>query len=314
MSRHEAINGPEDRTSSCESARQLYLVAEAGVLGAKNDEFDLGSVLRVIWSGRWHVAIVATLMVIVGASYALFAQPWYRAEVVLAPNERVGSGGLASQLSQLGGLASLAGFAFSAPQKGAPLAVLQSRSFAQRFIEDERLLPAFFPEDWDPDQQAWKAGPDHARDARDGVRYFLEKVLRVSEDKRSGLVTVTVDWRDPQEAAIWANLLAERVNAETRASAIADAERNIAFLREELSRARLVAMQQAIGRLMEVELQKYMLAKGASEYSYRVVDPATTPKKPRRPRRALVVALSLLLGIAMGSGLVYKRAQLRSTD
>jgi len=314
MSRHEAINGPEDRTSSREPARQLYLVAEAGVLGARNDEFDLGSVLRVIWSGRWHVAIVTALMITVGASYALFARPWYRAEVVLAPNERVGPGGLASQLSQLGGLASLAGFSFSAPQKGAPLAVLQSRSFAQQFIEDEGLLPAFFPEDWDPTRQAWKFGSDHARDARDGVRYFSEKVLRVSEDKRTGLVTLTIDWRDPREAALWANQLAERINSQTRASALADAERNVAFLREELSRAQLVAMQQAIGRLMEAELQRYMLAKGASEYSYRVVDPATTPKKPRRPRRALILALSLLLGVAMGSALVYQRAKRRSID
>lgn len=45
----------------------------------------------------------------------------------------------------------------------------------------------------------------------------------------------------------------------------------------------LVALQQAIGRLLENELQKLVLARGNEEFAFRVIDTAVAPrKKPRK--------------------------------
>lgn len=287
-----------------EARKHLYLVADAGMLQTNGDEFDFRPLIRLVWSNRWLVMAIAAVFGLLGASYAFLAPPWYRAETVLAPSERASPSGVAAQLSQLGGLASIAGLSIAAPNKEVPLATLQSRAFAEGFIEEQRLLTALFAEEWDSEMQAWRVAPDQVPDIRDAVRYFLKKVLRVTEDKRTGLVTITVDWTDPDEAARWANLLSSRINEQTREIALAEAKRNLEFLRDELSKTQLVSMQQSIGRLMESELQKYMLARGAVDYSFRVIDPATVPKKRHRPKRALTVALSLMLGVVVGSFLV----------
>jgi uncharacterized protein involved in exopolysaccharide biosynthesis len=55
-------------------------------------------------------------------------------------------------------------------------------------------------------------------------------------------------------------------------------------------------MQQSLGRILEAEMQKYMLAKGEVEYAYKVVDRASAPKLRESPKRTLIVLLSVLLG------------------
>jgi uncharacterized protein involved in exopolysaccharide biosynthesis len=134
----------------------------------------------------------------------------------------------------------------------------------------------------------------------------------VSEDRKTGLVTLGIAWRDASMAAEWANTMVARLNAQMRARAIADANQNIAFLRQELASTSIVPMQQSIGRLLEAELQKLMLARGNAEFAFRVVDAAQAPKRRSRPQRLLIIAGSLLLGGAAGCGWVIARHYLRS--
>jgi capsule polysaccharide export protein KpsE/RkpR len=76
------------------------------------------------------------------------------------------------------------------------LAVLKSKGYARQFITDEQLMPALFTQ----------AGPfDDRKDVRDAIRIFDDKVRSVEQDRRTGLVTVTMTWTDPARAASWAN-------------------------------------------------------------------------------------------------------------
>ncbi len=288
--------------------RLVYLVPEDRV-GLHDTAVDLVWVRRVLWASRFMILLVAAAFGAAALTYGVLAKPWYRAEATLAPSERGSSGGIASQLSQLGGLASLAGISIGAPKPGNSLAILQSQSFARRFIEKRALLPVLFARDWDPELKTWRVPQADIPDERDAVRFFTKKVLRVSDDKKTGLVHLSVDWTDAAQAASWANELSALINVETRSDALAEAERNIAFLRRELEQTNVVSLQQAIGRLLEAELQKYMLARGADDFSYRVIDPAAIPKKRIRPKRALIVLVGLLGGALLASALVLFRGR-----
>jgi uncharacterized protein involved in exopolysaccharide biosynthesis len=81
-----------------------------------------------------------------------------------------------------------------------------------------------------------------------------------------------------------------------RARALGEAEANVAFLQAELESTNVVTLQQSIGRLLETEMQKLMLARGSEEYAFRVIDPAQIAKEPDKPNRALVIALGFLAG------------------
>ena len=190
-------------------------------------------------------------------------------------------------LGQLGGLAALAGVNIGSGSSSAPLAVLKSREFAEEFIR-EQSLEKLLVEDFDD--------PSKEYDIRDAVKVFLGEVRVVSEDKKAGIVTLSIFWKDPEVAARWANSYVERLNARLRDRAIAEAERNVKFLQGEIARTDVVSMQQSVGRILETEMQKYMLAKGEVEYAYRIVDRAAPPKLRESPKRTLIVLISGFFG------------------
>ncbi|MGA0840620.1 MAG: Wzz/FepE/Etk N-terminal domain-containing protein, partial [Pseudomonadales bacterium] len=65
-----------------------------------DDEIDLWELWETLWSGRWLVIAITSVFTLGGITYALLAQEWWKAEVVLAPVEK---SGMSSTLAQFGG-------------------------------------------------------------------------------------------------------------------------------------------------------------------------------------------------------------------
>jgi uncharacterized protein involved in exopolysaccharide biosynthesis len=216
---------------------------------------------------------------------------------------------------QLGGLAALAGVNVGGGSEAEPLAVLRSRDFARQFIEDYELLQVFFEDDWDAENEAWLVDdPADAPDIRDAIKYFQENVLKVSEERTTGLVTIAVEWTDPDVAATWADVLVRRLNDRLRERALEEAEQNVAYLREEMAKSSLVTMQQSIGQLLQSELQKLMLARGNEEFAFKVVDPAIAPKQRTRPKRSIIAIIGTFLGGLVGAFVVLVAQSARSSS
>src|SRR5207253_7852880 len=91
------------------------------------------------------------------------------------------------------------------------------------------------------------------------------------------------------------------------ARAMDEADRSVRFLEEESKRTSLVPTQQAIGRLMESQINQRMLANVTTDYSLRVVDRALPPdpKEPYAPHRALIAAVGVAIGLTVGLFLVW---------
>ena len=145
---------------------------------AYDDEIDLWQLWDTIWSGRWLIIAITSLFAVGGVTYALVAQEWYRAEVVLAPVDK--KGGMSGALSQLSGLASLAGVSVGGGDNNESLAVLKSKDFAREFITDMKLMPVLL-KDWKGDKKP---------DIRDALRIFTQTVRTVNDDRKTGLVTL----------------------------------------------------------------------------------------------------------------------------
>lgn len=273
--------------------RSVYLLQQPIL---DNGGVALAAMLRAIWKGRWMVLVITLLCGACGLTYVILATEWFRAEVTLLPRDSKAGSGLSAQLAQFGGLASLAGISLGATDKQEPLAILQSHAFLQQFIERKELLPVLLSDKWDVGAKMWKKSLRVTPDVRDAVKYFEEKVWGVSEDKKTGLITLSVEWKDAKEAAVWANELSGQINEVMRSRALNDATINADYLQEELRKTSVLSLQQAIGRLLESEMQKLMVARGGEEYAFRIVDRAEIPKLRSKPNGIAVVALSLLLG------------------
>lgn len=251
---------------------------------------------NIFWQSKVLICAMTAAFVVCALAYALLADQWFKAEVVLVPARK--SQGVAGQLGGLAGLASIAGINIGEKNESTEaLAVLQSREFAREFIHERNLLPVLFADEWDSKNGKWiSANPKDWPDERDAVRYFERTILHVTEDKRTSLISLTVEWKNRETAAEWANVLVLRLNERMRQRAIAEADRHIKFLRAELVATDVITLQQSISRLLETELQSLMLARGNDEFAFRVVDRANIPKWRSRPKRTLTVVLAAIGG------------------
>ena len=280
--------------TSTSGERYVYFMPDHGFGPGRDDSVSLGALWDTLWNGKWIVIAVTMLFAAASVTYALLATEWYRAEVLLAPADAKSTTPLPGQLE---GLAALAGVSVGGRDMAEAVAVLRSREFAREFIEENGLLQVLFSDEWDSSRGQWKEDdPAKWPDVRDAVKRFRERILIVREDRKTGHVTLIVEWTDAETAAEWATNLVKRLNASLRNQAIEEGETNIEFLRSELSQTNLVTLQQSIGRLLDSELQKLMLARGNEEFAVKVLDPAHVPKQRSRPRRTVIAMVGTMAG------------------
>lgn len=264
-----------------------------------SEEVYLFELIGDVWRRKWRIIGVAFAVSVVVAGLSLLLPNWYTAEVTLAPGEERTSAALAGPFSSL---ANLAGISVGGGDTTEAVAVLKSRDLARTFIERENLLTVIFAEQWDAQQKRWKdTDPEKQPDMRDAVRYWDQALRSVAEDRRTRIVKLTVEWKDAELAAKWANGFADLLNERMRQRALDDAQTSIEYLRNELVKTNEVVLQQSISRLIETEMQKLMMARGNPEFAFRIIDRAEVPKRKSSPPRAL---LTIGAGFLTGCGMV----------
>lgn len=263
-----------------------------------NDEIDLLELWRILLKYKRVILLATFGAAIVAAGISLLMPNIYRAEVLLAPvvsADDAKSGGLASALGGLGGLASMAGISIGGSSSTEEnLAVLQSRDFLWKFVQEKKLMPILFEDAWDEQQKKWKEADVKKQPGQMDVHRLFTKggLLSVDKDKKTDLVTVAVEWGDAALAANWANALVEKLNQYLAQQAIARSESNLKYLNEELMRAQIEEMRKTLFDLIANEQKQAMLANAQKEFAFKVLDPAVEPDKKIKPKRSLIVILT----------------------
>jgi uncharacterized protein involved in exopolysaccharide biosynthesis len=282
---------------------------DSATAGAPQD-VKLKSLGEIVSRDRKLIAIVTLIVTIITAIGAIISQKQYKGTVqfsVVTQDQKGGAGGL---MSSFGALASLAGVSVGGESdKYEPIALLESRFLTEMYIQQNNLLPILFPKAWDAQAGRWK-DPATAPTLWKGDAQF-KKIRAVVTDAKTGLVTVSITWPDPEVAAKWANGLVALTNKQMRERALHESDRHITYLREQAERTELVPVQQALSTLMENEYKESMLAGGTEEYSLKVIDPAFVPETPSSLRRSLVTLIGLLGGLFISIVFVFIRASWR---
>jgi len=268
------------------------------------DEIDLLELIRTLVQA-WKTIIGITIVCAgLAVTYALHAPEVFKAETLLAPAEDEESGA-SSILSQFGGLASMAGVSIpSGSNTERVLATLETRVFLKKFVEEKNLLPVIFEDFWDAASNSWKLQEGQERFIpEDGISAIREAV-DVDQDK-SGLIILSISWKDPVVAAEWANDLVKQLNAQLREKAITDSQKRIGYLEQELAKTTLQDMRAVLYNLLESEKQKAMLANVNEDFALEVIDPAVPPETPEKPKRKLIMALGGVCGGFLGIFTVF---------
>jgi uncharacterized protein involved in exopolysaccharide biosynthesis len=268
--------------------------------------FSLADLVRVIAALKWHLVIGAALGFGLAFVAASVTTPYYRAEVTTMPTQEMqGAGSLGRLAGQFGGLAALAGV--SMPQdsnREEALAVLESREFALAMIRELNIDRDLFSNRWDAEKSAWRTDMEKGAptDGELWQRWDKSGMRRVIDDRVHNLIIVRIEWKDRVAAARWANETIVRLNQTLRARRMAEIDKNMHFLAQELNSTQMVELRSAVAQVMQAQVSERMLASVRQEYALKVIDPAypADADHPVRPRRMLYCALGLSAGTMLG--------------
>ncbi|MBF0143093.1 MAG: hypothetical protein HQL59_06500 [Magnetococcales bacterium] len=231
--------------------------------------------VRILISGWWIV-----LGCLAAGGWWAFQEekryvPRYRSEVLL--HSEVATQGSAG--SQLVGLLGLGG-GTSASSDSLTMAILTSRVFLEKFVEEEKLLPLLNENLWDKRELKWREPKSGEVPSPRAAAAVMRGNIEWSPGPGSGMTILAVKWVDPALTHRWANLLVERINAFLREREIEISRQSIEYLKEELARTQVVELRQGLTNLIESEVKKIMLANVKKEFAFRVIDPAIEPTAP----------------------------------
>ena len=181
------------------------------------DEIDLAELFRALSRRRRLILGITAASAAVALVVSLLLPVYYKAETRILPPQEKGSN-LASQLlGQAGGLIAMAGGAAGGKSQGQLfVAMTKSRTVLDRMVDRFDLMKLYKGK------------------YREDARKNLVGVLKVMEDRKSGIISLSVEDRDPKRAADMANAFVEELKSLQGGLAISEAGQRRMFFEDQL--------------------------------------------------------------------------------
>lgn len=190
------------------------------------DEINLLDYWRVVRK-RWKlIAWTFGVSVVIAAVVSLLMTPIYRATTTIMPIESSG-GGLSSTLQNLGSLPFVGGMVGSiGGASGDKLVViLKSRTVAEDVIHSLDLIKVLFGND-----------QDEPPTLQEAIRSLTD--MAGITDNKKGLISVSVEYEDPEIAALIANQYTTALGKFLNENAVSMAKRNRMFIKGQLEKVK----------------------------------------------------------------------------
>lgn len=225
------------------------------------DEIDLMELFRALSRRRRLILGITAASAVVAMVVSLLLPVYYKAETRILPPQDKGSNLAAQLMGQAGGLIALAGGAAGIkPQGELFVAMTKSRTVLDRMVDRFELMKLY------------------KKQYRQDARKKLLELLTVREDRKSGVIFLTVEDRDPKRSADMANAFVEELKSLAGGLAISEAgqrrmffEEQIRQTKESLSRAEeeVKGFQQRTGAF-QVDAQAKAIIEGIANLRARI--------------------------------------------
>jgi uncharacterized protein involved in exopolysaccharide biosynthesis len=226
------------------------------------DEIDLVDLFRALFRRRRLILGITAASAAVAVVVSLLLPVYYKAETRILPPQDKGSNLAAQLMGQAGGLIALAGGAAGVKSQGELfVAMTKSRTVLDRMVDRFDLMKLY--------------GAKYRVDARN----TLNESLNIREERKSGIIVLTVEDREPKRAADMANAFVEELKSLAGGLAISEAGQRRMFFEDQLretkvslSRAEeeVKGFQQRTGAF-QVDAQAKAIIEGIANLRARIV-------------------------------------------
>lgn len=267
------------------------------------DELDLRPFFRS-FRRHWHWILIVTVAgTVAGFAVARQLPPVFKAETLIQVRQDQNGFISSGSTNPLDDLVALAGLGQTNSDRALVIATLKSRALIQGFIEKNGLLPSLFSDQWDSATGSWLENPGPT--SWHGYNYFIGNVMTVTEDRKTGLIKVAIEWHTPEQAAALANDLVATANSQLKERAIAEGEARLEYLKTQAATLGYLELKGAAYNLIETELKRLMLARAGEEYVLRTIDKAQAPQAPSEPNILRLTLASFLLSLLVAASACF---------
>jgi uncharacterized protein involved in exopolysaccharide biosynthesis len=309
------------KESPVDSRQIVYMSPYPGMGGqGQDDEINLLAIWDVVWKKKFFIASLTLLLTLVAVYVTLYVLPeTYQSEAVLLQS---GSGD-----SKMGGLASLASslpipLALPRGSTGDQLMVfLQSQTLQMKLIEKYDLLPRLYKDKWDPVKKVWLVdNPSEKPTVVSAIqKAAMKDKFTVTQDDLTQLITITWVDEEPAFAADMLQRVVEELDYYLVHEYISNAKRERQFVEKQLKAATtelehweqqvptdeltLAKIKREILATTTVytELRKQVelarLTEAKEVINFKVIDHPYIPEVRFKPKRTLICAATLVLGL-----------------
>jgi uncharacterized protein involved in exopolysaccharide biosynthesis len=281
----------------------------------RGDQVSLTLIFQLAW--RIKVWLFLSLIISVGCAvfYSLQLPNIYRSEArIVAANETQGkASGLASQLSSVSAIAGINLGGGGEKKSVIALETMRSRQFFTYFAEKYQILtPVVAGYRWDPQSDQLLLDPElidaetgrwirpsvELRTAEPSMQEGYEAFVKrfgSSQDKLTGIVTVSFEFVSPKLSQAWLSLYIKEINDVMRAQDIAEAESAIKYINEQMEKTQLVEVKNLLFSLIEEHTKTLTMANARKDYVFKMIDPPYLPEVKSGPFRSVIVLLTVLV-------------------
>jgi hypothetical protein len=280
-------------------------------------QIDFREVFNTLWAGKKLIILVSSFFTIASLLLALALPNKYTSVAVLAPAQD-STNGLPASLSQISGLASLAGVKLgngSITDVQIAEKIMRSWAFIETFIADNDLAVDIYAGiGWD--QESNKLRIDGSLydevnnkwliEADDGTRGPTSwELFTAFNDNLSinldddGLLLVSIVNYSPFLAKEWVDLFVAAINRHMQLRNLSMINSNIAYLQAEIEKSPISGMHQIFYLIIEEQIKSKMLSEATPEHTFVLVSPSMVSEQESEPKRLLICILGSLIGIIL---------------
>jgi len=287
--------------------------------------------LLIRCNARFIIGITAATFV-AAALLSLVLPVKYRAQALIAARPDPSTNSALGSVQR--SLASATGLSTGSDTRSYELIeTIRSERLTRDLIESEILLPELFHERWDEQESEWKSdrsvaaslkrllsgfgSDDEQENAAPSMAFAFEKfdqARTVEFSPKTRLISISIEWSDPDIAADWVNRTIRHTNAYLLNRDERETLSKLDYYKKQVEQESAINIRSNIYQLIQNEYETLATLKAREEYALKTVDPAFVPSRKSRPQRRVIATMGMVLGFLASIGYVVLRDEFRRSE